>query len=342
MANPEHLAKLRKEVQEWNTWRTSNPTLLPDLHGADLHGADLTFADLHGANLGEANLRRANLYAVKLTGADLGDANLGWANLYRAHLTGACLYGADLTGADFEDATLVGADFRKGHLGGAVLYETIFGNTNLKDVQGLDACRHEGPSIIDHRTLAKSGPLPLPFLRGCGLPDQYIEYLPSLFNQAMQFYSCFISYSTKDEAFAERLCADLQNNGVRCWFAPHNIQGGKKIHEQIDKAIRAYDRLLLIISEASMNSEWVKTEIANARQKERDTGKRVLFPISLVPFETIRGWTLFDADFGNDLAREIRQYFIPDFSDWKNHDNYQHAHDRLLKDLKADGQHSQT
>jgi hypothetical protein len=51
---------------------------------------------------------------------------------------------------------------------------------------------------------------------------------------------------------------------VRCWFAPHDVQGGRKLHDQIDHAIRIYDRLLLILSDHSMNSEWVKTEIANA------------------------------------------------------------------------------
>lgn len=40
--------------------------------------------------------------------------------------------------------------------------------------------------------------------------------------------------------------ADLQANGVRCWFAPHHMQPGKKVHEQIDAAIRVYDRLLLM------------------------------------------------------------------------------------------------
>jgi hypothetical protein len=49
-----------------------------------------------------------------------------------------------------------------------------------------------------------------------GLPDRLIEYLPSLFDQAIQFYSCFISYSSKDQDFADRIHADLQNNGVRC------------------------------------------------------------------------------------------------------------------------------
>jgi hypothetical protein len=46
------------------------------------------------------------------------------------------------------------------------------------------------------------------------------------------------------------------------------------------------DRLLLIPSEHSMASEWVKTEIALARQKEFN--KQVLFPISLVPFQRFR------------------------------------------------------
>jgi uncharacterized protein YjbI with pentapeptide repeats len=338
MANPEHLAKLKKGVEEWNTWRRSNLTVVSDLRGADLHRADLNGADLRAANLREADLSGANLREADLSGANLREADLQRADLQKADLREANLSEANLRGADLHRADLSGAALRGANLSEANLLETVFGDTNLKDVQGLDACHHFGPSILDHRTLAKSGLLPLPFLRGCGLPDQYIEYLPALFNQAIQFYSCFISYSTKDQAFAERLHADLQNKGVRCWFAPHNIQGGKKIHEQIDEAIRVYDRLLLIISEASMNSEWVKTEIANARQKELDNGERVLFPISLVPFETVRGWKNFDADSGKDSARELREYLIPDFSDWKNHDDYQEAFERLLKDLKAEEQ----
>jgi hypothetical protein len=42
----------------------------------------------------------------------------------------------------------------------------------------------------------------------------------------------------------------------------------EKLHEQIDEAIRLHDKLLLILSEHSMNSEWVKTEIFNARERE--------------------------------------------------------------------------
>jgi uncharacterized protein YjbI with pentapeptide repeats len=344
MANPEHIAKL--SFREWNTWKRNLGRI--DLRGADLRDALLSDKDLNGVDLEDADLRIADLRGVNLCEANLEGAKLEGADLRGADLRRATLLGANLRAVYFHDTNLYGADLRRANLSGAALIEnvdfhevqlneTIFGNVNLKGVLGLDTCRHDGPSIVDHRTLAQSGPLPLSFLRGCGLSDEFINYLPALLNQAIQFFSCFISYSTKDQEFAHRLYADLQNNNVRCWFAPHDIRGGKKIHEQIDEAIRVYDRLLLILSEASMSSEWVKTEIANARQKELAHGKRVLFPISLVPFESIRTWRNFDADAGKDSAREIREYFIPDFSNWKNHDKYRDQFARLLKALKAEG-----
>jgi TIR domain len=122
---------------------------------------------------------------------------------------------------------------------------------------------------------------------------------------------------------------------VRCWFAPHDVQGGKKLHEQIDEAIRVHEKVLLILSESSMSSEWVKTEIAKARKREVREKKQVLFPVRVVPYEAMRDWECFDADAGKDSAREIREYFIPDFSGWKEHDKYKKAFERLLGDLKA-------
>ena len=170
-------------------------------------------------------------------------------------------------------------------------------------------------------------------MRGCGVSDEFITYAKSLAANPIEFYSCFISYSTKDQDFAHRLHADLQNKGVRCWFAPRDIQGGRKLHDQIDEAIHVHDKLLLVLSPHSMESEWVKTEIAKARKREVREERRVLFPIRLVPFETLRDWECFDADTGKDSAREIREYFIPDFSDWKNHESYQEELQRLVSDL---------
>jgi hypothetical protein len=78
------------------------------------------------------------------------------------------------------------------------------------------------------------------------------------------------------------------------------------------------------------------TELRKARKAERQSGKRKLFPVRLVDFETLRDWECFDADGGKDLAVELREYFIPDFSNWKSHDAFESAFVRLLKDLRAE------
>jgi hypothetical protein len=232
MADKELVARLKKGTETWNAWRKKNPEVMIDLSGADLTGATLSEANLSGADLSRVNLTRTNLFRATLSrvdltgvhlpraflaGADLTEANLTRTNLIGANLSGvnlsrACLFEADLAGTNLAGTNLAGAN-----LAGASLGETLFGNTNLTDVQGLDSCRHLAPSTIDHRTLQLSGPLPLAFLRGCGLPEAFIDYLPSLLRSApRQFPSCFISYSHHDKAFAHRLYADLQDKGVRC------------------------------------------------------------------------------------------------------------------------------
>jgi TIR domain/Pentapeptide repeats (8 copies) len=225
------------------------------LSGADLGEANLSRANLSGANLSranliQANLNRADLGGANLSGADLGEANLIGANLREADLPKANLSRANLILANLIQANLSGADLTNAHL-----WTTAFGGTFLTEVQGLDQCHHAGPSIVDFQTLKNSGPLPIAFLRGVGLPDNLIEYLPSLLNEAFQFYSCFISYSSKDELFAERLHADLQNKGVRCWFAPHDMPIGAKIIDALDEAIRLRDKVLLILSEGAIASD---------------------------------------------------------------------------------------
>ena len=304
MANPEHLQILQQGILALFAWRDKHRDITPDLRGASLSGTNLYGAGLSGANLSGANLSGANLCGADLTGASLSSTNLCGANLCGANLTGANLFYVRLL-------------------------ETVFGNTNLTHVQGLATCSHAGPSILDYRTLAQSGPLPLAFLRGCGLPDALIDYLPSLLNQPFQFYSCFISYASKDKVFAERLYADLQNKGVRCWYAPEDMNIGDEFRSRIDTSIHLHDRLLLILSAHSIKSRWVQKEVETAFEKEEKDNRFVLFPIRLDD-------TVMQIDVG--WAADIRrQRHIGDFSQWKEHDVYQQAFNRLLRDLKAEG-----
>ena len=90
----------RRNVAQWNVWRTENPLRGADLGYADLGGADLWSADLRNADLGRADLRYANLRHADLGGADLRNADLWGADLRGANLRNANLRGADLRGAD--------------------------------------------------------------------------------------------------------------------------------------------------------------------------------------------------------------------------------------------------
>lgn len=352
VANDEHLALLRQGTAIWNEWRDRNPGIIPNLEEADLKGAELrnanlrdallfkaklSKADLSGADLSGANLHSAVLDDTRLLGAalitavlahavvsnadfanaDLSEANLSRAFLYRTNFGGAFLYGANLSGASVFELDLARS----------TLSRTIFGNLCLSETIGLDHCVHVGPSIVDFHTLQQSGNLPLSFLRGCGLPDNVIDFLPSLRGDAINFYSCFISYSVRDRSFAERLQDDLQNKGVRSWFAPHDLPIGAKIWDAIDEAIRLRDKLLVILSEASIASDWVEDEVNKAYAEERERKKTVLFPIRIddLVMTTPEPW-----------ARKLRdQRHIGDFRQWNEPAEYQRSLERLLRDLKA-------
>jgi hypothetical protein len=158
-----------------------------------------------------------------------------------------------------------------------------------------------------------------------GLPDQFIEYLPSLLGQAIQYYSCFISYSSKDQDFAERIHADLQNHGVRCWFAPHDLSIGEDILDGLDAAVRVRDKVLLVLSESSIGSRWVKKEVTTAFDEEDRRKSTVLFPVRVddAVIETKEAW-----------AAQLRRRNIGDFRHWRDHDGYKRTFERVLRDLK--------
>lgn len=344
MANSEQLKILEQGVLVWNNWRVANPEALVDLRYANLVHADLrdinlNQANLNGAVLNEANLERAKLRGAKLNKTGLCKANLRKADLHSvrfhgANLSEAILIGANLADAYFDETILDGANLRGAHVTG-----TTFGNIDLSKVEELEAINHFGPSSVSIDTFFKSaGAIPEIFLRGCGVPDDFIAFFQSQFGeqQVIEFFSCFISYSTKDAEFAQKLYARMRDEHLRVWFAPEDVKGGQKLFEQIERAIQSHDRLLLVLSEHSMQSEWVTTEIRNARRIEVAEKRRKLFPIRLIGFDTLDQWKCFDGDAGKDLAVEIREYYIPDFSNWRDNTAFETAFNRLLHDLKAE------
>lgn len=351
ISRDEAIALLRYDVRKWNTYREIHPDYCPDFREVDfselmLLRANLNRVDFRGAKLKStsfiacglvgANLSGADLFSANFNSCDIQEADLSDANFSGANFTACNFYKSDLSGANLAVANFYGTPLYGANFDQAIFSSTAFSGLDLSSALNLEKAIHRGPSSISIDTLFKSHfNIPDVFLEGAGVSRTMIDYLHSFKDSPIQYYSCFISYSSKDEAFATRLYEGLKSNGIRVWYAPEEMKGGRFIHDQIDQAIRLHDKLLLVLSENSMDSTWVNTEIYKARKKEKQSGKKVLFPISIVPHEKVQDWECFDTDTGMDMARDIRQFYIPDFTKWKDHDAFQAEFEKLVRDLQA-------
>ena len=340
-----------------------------ELVRAELNEADLRYAKLRAANLSHANLRfadfryatlpdvevsnadftKANFSFARLIGANLSGANLSEANLSKADLTGANLHGANLTGADLSsvnltNANLSWAELRKTKIVNVILdgadlnrsrmSQTTLTFTSLARARGVESIFHEGPSDIGFEAIFESE-MPEFFLRGCGVPETFMTYRPSLIGNAIEFYSCFISYSHTDNSFARRLHDQLQGRGIRCWLDEHEMLPGDDMYKVVDQGIRLWDKVLLCASKASLTSWWVDREVNTAIEKEqriyKDRGKNVL---AIIPLNL--DGHLFEWD--GAQAAELRRRLAADFTGWET-DNakFEEQFERVVKALRTDG-----
>ncbi len=338
-----------------------------DLVGANLEGANLKKANLARANLFAGNymaadFQGANLMRANLRRADLREANLYEANLYEADLRGANLWGANLQGANFRKANLQRANLQRANLvnanlwdanlqrallNGTIFSDTLFKNTNLENASlggtifsdcdlghalGLSEVIHHAPSTVGIDTIFQSrGNIPDHFLRQAGVPKNLIETIPQLVGGPWEYYSCFISYSAKNQDFADRLKKDLQDQGVRCWLAGENLKSGRKIRHEIDKTVKMQDMLLLILSQHSLTGFWMENEVEAAFERERVKrnhiyDNQILFPISIDDsiFTSKKAWA--------EMIRTTRE--ISDFRNWQDPALYRVSLERFIKDLR--------
>lgn len=313
-----------------------------DLSEADLYATNLIRTDLMGAILVGANLGEANLGAADLEGADLSSANLSITILKGANLKRANLSKANLTGASLDRSDLVDANFK-----GAEIGATTFSNTDLRRTKGLENVKHFVPSTIGTDTLNISkGNIPKIFLRGCGLSDWEIEsaelYNPDLTNdeiikiqyriydlratQAIQIFPLFISYSHLDKLFVDKLDTYLTQKGIRFWRDVHKMTSGR-METQIDRAMRLNPTVLLILSNHSLQSDWVEHEVRSARVLEKEMKRDVLCPVALDD-----SWK--NSPWAKRIMEQIMEYNILDFSEWKDGAKFESTFNKLIDGLE--------
>ena len=192
-------------------------------------------------------------------------------------------------------------------------------------------------SAVDVVEMEGSGiPTSITECRAIGAAEPIVEYSDGFitltvfprtnWGDAVEFYSCFISHAAHDEDFARRLYQDLTRRGVRCWLASQDIKLGANKSDAIDRSIRASDKVIVILSKASIHSNWVQGEVEFALRRERQEDRTTLIPIALdsSAFEGDVGWTSI-----------FRQRQIGDFRDWKDHNSYVRSLDVLIRTLNA-------
>jgi formylglycine-generating enzyme required for sulfatase activity len=79
----------------------------------------------------------------------------------------------------------------------------------------------------------------------------------------------FISYSRKDIAFIEQLSIDLKTAGLEAWYDLTGLEGGAHWSREIEKAIKASEYVIMVLSPDSVSSSWVEEEILYARKLKR-------------------------------------------------------------------------
>lgn len=301
MSRSEYLEKLHLGAFIWNKWRNDNPQILPDFKCSNLRGFNF-----HNYNLSDSSFEGSDLRDAIFRKSDLSNSDFRKAKMYRTVFSSSILKNTDLHDAK--------------------LYETVFSNIDLRLAKNLTTIYHVGPSVLDFRTLRYSKNLPISFLRGTGLPENVIKSIVEKDILKFDYLSCFISYTNNDYEFARKLYDDLQEKGVRCWFAPKNMAIGAKIRDSIENAILNHEKLIIILSKHTAASPWVEAEFETCFEKERAQRKQLLLPIKIDDLDNTS-----NAAWISNIKRTRN---IGDFSGWENASFYKLALAQLLEDLK--------
>ena len=58
----------------------------------------------------------------------------------------------------------------------------------------------------------------------------------------------FLSYSSRDKMVADAICSRLENQGIRCWIAPRDVNPGADYSDQIAEALELSTAMVMVFS----------------------------------------------------------------------------------------------
>lgn len=91
----------------------------------------------------------------------------------------------------------------------------------------------------------------------------------------------FISYSHKDKLFVDHLAIQLVRRNVNVWLDRWELSVGDSLVEKVQEAVDGASALLVILSKASVTSEWCKKELSAGLLRELEEKRVVVMPVML-------------------------------------------------------------
>lgn len=89
----------------------------------------------------------------------------------------------------------------------------------------------------------------------------------------------FISYSHQDKKFVDRLAVQLVQQKVNVWLDRWELKVGDSLINKIQDAIVGASALLVILSKASVDSEWCRKELNSGLMRELGEKRVIVLPV---------------------------------------------------------------
>src|SRR5689334_7267406 len=117
----------------------------------------------------------------------------------------------------------------------------------------------------------------------------------------------FISHSSKDKEFVERLVADLSRHSIPVWYDKFDLRVGESVPGKINEGIAGARHFLIVLSPAAVESPWVKEELNAALMRQVAEGGTFLLPVLsqecvIPPLLAHRRFADFRSDYAGGLS----------------------------------------
>ncbi|HXY37213.1 MAG TPA: TIR domain-containing protein, partial [Planctomycetaceae bacterium] len=151
-------------------------------------------------------------------------------------------------------------------------------------------------------------------------------------------YDVFLSHSSVDKAAVLELAERLKGDGLRVWLDVWVIQPGDQISVMVDRGLAASRRVVLVMSAAALDSEWVTREFHTIVFRDPINRQRRLIPLLLddcdvpdgvSPFARIDWRTRSDAEYNRLL--DICRSPIPEVEGETSQDNREPARPPIVR-----------